>query len=162
MNTQLRNNSSVVGFSLIELLVVIAIVSVIASIAAPSYLNYLDRQKLTAATEHIVSDMRWAKGEAIKRNTDIEFEITSGANGAWSYDVSDSGSSIRALSGSLYPDISVSTDFSAFTFDHVRGLTTPASLKSVTLTSPNANESNITVSVMGTIGVCGIVGVASC
>ncbi|NRP46104.1 MULTISPECIES: GspH/FimT family pseudopilin [unclassified Marinobacterium] len=157
MNTQLRNNNGVFGFSLIELLVVIAIVSIIAAIAAPSYLNYLDRQKLTAATEHMVSDLRWAKGEAIKRNADIEFSITSGANGSWSYVVGGAG-----LDGSIYPDISVDSDFSTFTFDHVRGLTTPASLKTVTLTSPQANESRVTVSVMGTIGVCGIVGVAAC
>lgn len=162
MNSLLVIKNRTDGISLIELLVVIAIVSVIASIAAPSYLNYLDRQKLTAATEHMVSDLRWAKGEAIKRNSDILFEITSGANGAWSYDVSDSGSSIRTLSGSLYSEISLNTDFNTFTFDHIRGLTTPASLKTVTLTSPQANESRITVSVTGTISVCGIVGVAAC
>lgn len=45
------------GFSLIELLVVVAIVGILASIAVPSYTDYITRSKLTEASANL-SDLR--------------------------------------------------------------------------------------------------------
>ena len=43
------------GFTLIEMAIVITIAAVIASIAIPSYINFVERGKLAAGTEALIS-----------------------------------------------------------------------------------------------------------
>lgn len=61
--------SSHEGFSLIELLVVLFIFGVLLAIAAPSFIGQRPRQELKRLSREIVSDMQFAKVNALKNSS---------------------------------------------------------------------------------------------
>jgi prepilin-type N-terminal cleavage/methylation domain-containing protein len=60
--------SSESGLTLVELIVVLAIIAILAAIVAPSWLNFLTRQKLNSAISTTYRAMREAQSEAKTRN----------------------------------------------------------------------------------------------
>ncbi len=56
------------GFTLIELMVVIAVATVLLGFGVPSMTAILNSNKLTAASNALLSSMRLARSEAFKRN----------------------------------------------------------------------------------------------
>lgn len=55
------------GFTLIELLVTISIVVVLASLVAPSFQNMVTASRVSSAVNTFLSDMRFARSEAVRR-----------------------------------------------------------------------------------------------
>jgi type IV fimbrial biogenesis protein FimT len=56
------------GFSLIELLVVLAIIGIVSLIGVPSFNSAIRSSRLTTTVNDIVTDLSFARSEAIKRN----------------------------------------------------------------------------------------------
>ncbi|MDY6937943.1 MAG: prepilin-type N-terminal cleavage/methylation domain-containing protein [Cyanobacteriota bacterium] len=59
---------STAGFTLAEALVVIIIAGVLAAIAAPGWLTFLDRQRVSAAQDQTLQAMRLAQAKASREN----------------------------------------------------------------------------------------------
>ena len=55
------------GFTMLELLVTLAIAALVVTIGVPSFQGVLDNQRLTAASNELVTSFNFARSEAIKR-----------------------------------------------------------------------------------------------
>ncbi|MDF1587694.1 MAG: GspH/FimT family pseudopilin [Gammaproteobacteria bacterium] len=96
------------GFTLMELMIVIAIIAILAALALPSFQSIIEKRRLAGAAENLFADLQYARSEAIKRNSTIELDVTTGAN--WSYQVDDgSGGVLKTASASEYIGIEMVT-----------------------------------------------------
>lgn len=64
MKKRNRSNPSIAGFTLIEVLVIIIMVGILFAIAAPSWVGFLNRQRITTARDQTFEILRSAQAEA--------------------------------------------------------------------------------------------------
>jgi type II secretion system protein H len=68
------------GFTLVELMTVIVIAGVLATLALPAFNDMLARRRLEGQANELVTDLSYAKSEAVQRNRSIELRTgTAGA-----------------------------------------------------------------------------------
>jgi type IV fimbrial biogenesis protein FimT len=72
------------GFTLIEMLIAVVIVGVLASIAVPSFREFVAGQRIRTASFDIMAVLTLARSEAIKRNASAATPVTvAPTGGAW-------------------------------------------------------------------------------
>lgn len=81
------------GFTLVELLITIVIVAILASIATPSYREFVAGQRIKTASFDIMSALTLARSEAIKRAAPV---TAAPAGGTWT-----NGWSVTAADGTV-------------------------------------------------------------
>jgi len=68
---------SLAGFTLIELMFAIAIVGILLAVGLPEASQWTQNTKIRTASESISNGLQLARGEAVRRNTLVEFVLTS-------------------------------------------------------------------------------------
>jgi type IV fimbrial biogenesis protein FimT len=68
------------GFTLVELMVVIAVVLMLVSLATPSVRELLAVQRLQNVHAALVTDLQFARSEAVRRRQPLIFEVSGDAN----------------------------------------------------------------------------------
>ena len=68
------------GFTLVELLIVVAVIAVILVMAAPSFRDMVLMQRLRSITAQLVTDLQFARNEAVSRGTLLRLSFESNAN----------------------------------------------------------------------------------
>lgn len=152
------------GFSLMEAMVVAVIVAIMAVLAVPSLSGMVQRQRVKNAADAVLSDLRWARSEAIKRGKRIRLEGTSNANG-WQYAVYEYGNSeyIKSVSSSDFPGVTLRKETSGqggeweVWFEPVRGTTArdgDGKFTNMTLVlRQGSSEKSVVISSLGRIRV---------
>lgn len=59
------------GFTLLELLIVLGIAAIIGAVAVPSYQSFLQQERHTRTVNQLQSLYKFARSEAIKRETEV-------------------------------------------------------------------------------------------
>ena len=67
------------GFTLVELLIVVAVVAIILVVAAPSFRDMILMQRLRSITAQLVTDLQFARNEAVSRGTLLRLSFRSDA-----------------------------------------------------------------------------------
>ena len=145
------------GFSLMEVMVVAAIVAIMAVLAVPSFSGMVQRQRVKNAADAVLSDLRWARSEAIKRGQEVTVKITPGTTN-WEYTVYESKNPeiiIKTVAAVDFPGVSLTKDSNsqnvwALEFDHVRG-TAESGTVFIKGINNDLNCIPVTVSILGRI-----------
>ncbi|HLL18200.1 MAG TPA: GspH/FimT family pseudopilin [Rubrivivax sp.] len=67
------------GFTLIELLIVVALVAVILGLAGPSFMSFIQMQRLRSVNAQVVTDIQFARSEAVSRNVPVHLRFQTSA-----------------------------------------------------------------------------------
>lgn len=70
------------GFTLVELMIAIAVVGVLLVLAAPSFYDFIRVQRLKSINAQLVTDLHFARSEAVSRNRDVQLQFRTPADGA--------------------------------------------------------------------------------
>jgi type IV fimbrial biogenesis protein FimT len=93
------NRSRQLGFTLIELVIVVAMFAILAAFAVPSYQQMIQNSQIRTATDSIVSGLQIARAEAVKRNTDVQFDFKT--DSAWAVCVTPAGGGNCPATGNI-------------------------------------------------------------
>lgn len=171
------------GFSLIELMVTIAVLAILASVAAPNMMDFIDKRRLVSQTEAISELMQLARSEAIKHSSDVAPKTVTATispgtswfiglsntgttpcdNGSTPCEINEAGTAITKVvtatectGCTLNITDTVGTAVTSpvtFVFD-LRGLVTAGTEYWTVLQSPRGRQLRVSVSAIGRISTC--------
>ena len=81
------------GFTLLELMIAVVVVGILATIALPSFREFIERSNVRSSAESVLNALQLARAEAVRRNEQITFTLGSGT-GATSWQVADSAGTV--------------------------------------------------------------------
>ena len=73
------------GFTLVELLIVVAVVAVVLTLAAPSFREMIEMQRLRGTSAQLTTDIQFARSEAVSRQEVVQITFNAGASGMTCY-----------------------------------------------------------------------------
>lgn len=85
------------GFTLIELLVTIAVIIIMATIAIPNFSSIIERNRLAAEYNNVLTGLHFARSEAVKRRSVVTAEISTDS-GRWGMEVKVGADVLRFFS----------------------------------------------------------------
>lgn len=160
-----RQQSDCRGFSLIELLIGIVILSILMSLAMPSFQTWLQNTQIRNAAESVQNGLQRARAEAVGRNTSVEFVLGTGSS--WAVQLPD-GTGIESRSASEGSrNVTVAVDppgATTVTFNNFGGIAvtngdgsapfTRVDLDSSVLAAADSQELRVTLGIGGNVRMC--------
>lgn len=149
------------GFSLIELLIGIVIMSILLSLAMPSFQTWLQNTQIRNAAESVQNGLQRARAEAVGRNTNVEFVLGTGSS--WTVRLAGGADIESRPSSEGSRDVTVTVTPSGTTtvrFNNFGGVAAaPAPFTQVDLDSPvlaaaDSQNLRVTIGVGGNIRMC--------
>lgn len=70
------------GLTVVELVVAVALVAIVVSLAAPSFTRMIDMQRLRGTHDQIVTDLQFARSEAVQRGVPVHVRVQPQSAGA--------------------------------------------------------------------------------
>lgn len=71
------------GFTLVEAVIVLVMVGVVATLAAPYLRSFIVQQNIRNASYELMSDLTYARSEAVKRNASVTVSQVGTWSGGW-------------------------------------------------------------------------------
>src|SRR5882672_5111861 len=65
------------GFTIVEVMISLVVIGVLLALGAPGFIEWLQNQQIRAAAEATLNGLQVARGEAVRRNTRVRFQIVS-------------------------------------------------------------------------------------
>jgi type IV fimbrial biogenesis protein FimT len=65
------------GFTIVEVLISLVVLGVLLALGTPGFVEWLQNQQIRAAAEATLNGLQVARGEAVRRNTPVRFQIVS-------------------------------------------------------------------------------------
>jgi len=150
------------GFSLIELMIISIIVAILAAIATPSFISFMQQYRLTSTMQQFYYNLQYARSEALKRATTVYISFQTGSN--WCYGINTSSAcNCTTPSGcnlgtftppaSQLTTLSLSGISSPLTFEGSRGAANGTGTISLTVTGGTLSM-GIDVGTLGNVLLC--------
>jgi type IV fimbrial biogenesis protein FimT len=151
------------GFTLVELIITVVVLAVFASLAAPSFAQFIDNRRLAGAAESVKTGLNLARGEAMKRSANVSMVVTlDGANWTVGVEAEDDACSdeteacLMLVEGTRFPGVTIDpgtlVDGAAVEdFEPVRGL---AGGRVYELTSARNRILEVRLNALGHARVC--------
>lgn len=79
------------GFTIIEISITLALLIILASFAVPSYQQMMQNSRVRTATDSILTGLQIARAEAVKRNTNVQFNFRGSNVSDWTVCLTPSG-----------------------------------------------------------------------
>jgi type IV fimbrial biogenesis protein FimT len=69
--------SSQRGFTIVEIMISLVVLGVLIGLGAPGFVEWLQNQQIRAAAEATLNGLQVARGEAVRRNAPVRFQLVS-------------------------------------------------------------------------------------
>lgn len=148
------------GFTLIELMIAIAVIGISLTFAIPAYRTWIQNTQIRNGAEAILNGIQLARGEAVQRNTNIQFVLGNKAD--WTVQT-EAGTAIQnRTSQDGSPNITVTvtpvgaTTITFNAFGRVQNLNaiTRIDVDSSILDADTSREMRVTIGSGGSIRMC--------
>jgi type IV fimbrial biogenesis protein FimT len=168
------------GFGLIEMLVVLAVLSILITIAAPTFADIIDARRLQAALHAVHAHVQQARSDAIKRNSAIAISYFTPPDGSWRIgyridspcnpaqedpEASDACAiefsnerTLTVLGSDRFPSVALRANRILTRFEPVHG-TAMGTNVTLVLTTERGAEARVIVSNIGRIRICSPAGI---
>jgi len=73
----LSRRTSQRGLNIIEIMISLVVLGVLIGLGAPGFVEWLQNQQIRAAAEATLNGLQVARGEAVRRNTPVRFQLVS-------------------------------------------------------------------------------------
>ncbi len=83
------------GFTLIEAMVVVALITIVSTLAAPSFGSLIGTMRARTAASDLVLDLTLARSEAIKRNADVLVAPVTAGDWSGGWQVTSAGTVLK-------------------------------------------------------------------